>query len=249
MDQRSVERVSRHGRRRWGRSGALGLAPLWLAACAQLLSVEDACEVNTPGCAQQQVRSPVKPNEPDAGGEETCSRYCELIANKCQKTDDRDNRQYPSDSECQSLCPFMPKASEGAAGGNTLACRISYAQNPETEPEIDCPIAGRSGGGECGTQCEVYCSLMMQVCPAWFELEVGCNCVEDCELNLKDDPAGYLVPFDDRKGTVQCRLWHVGAAANNGAPDNEPMNVHCKHAAGRAPCGDVPVNAMPQPTF
>ena len=87
----------------------------------------------------------------------------------------------------------------------------------------------------CGSNCDAYCSLMQQICPAEFS-RLTPSCESVC-AGLSDELA-FDVTRDELSGnTVQCRLWHVGLAATC-----DPLRVasclplHCGHSAGGSPC-------------
>lgn len=188
---------------------------------------------------------------PDAGvdsgdppaQQDPCIRYCDAVMNTCLPGGAalRDNRAYVDRDACLKLCPYFPSAVAGEpAGKNTLECRLGLLDSAEAnERSTVCQAAGRSGQAGanpvCGSNCETYCSLMQQICPAEFS-RLAPSCESVC-AGLGDELA-FDVTRDELSGnTVQCRLWHLGVAATC-----DPLRVatclplHCGHSAGGSPC-------------
>ena len=209
---------------------ALGLA----VGCASVFGIDEACEIGAPGCA---------PLEP-------CLEYCAQISDKCfvgapQYEDPR--------LECESLCPYFQRSSDGTAVGNTLECRLERARSSGGE-QSDCPAAGRGSNGACGTNCDAYCSLMLTVCPAQYEQfdtsgagdEAACHavCESMVDANVAYDPLpfGEAARLDQGQPTLHCRFWHLGTAAIELQQDGFTNTIHCNHAFGGAEC--LPVTSV-----
>jgi hypothetical protein len=232
-----------------------------LAGCAGLLGVgDDQCRKGTDGCGDSTTEMGLRPPSPppDASPpvsasdasvsdpsppdvlpsgtstEELCERYCQGISAKCSG----ENVAYLQ-QECAALCPYFPRALDGGVG-NTLECRLSVVDGPVLEPRTDCPGAGRGGDSVCGSNCDAYCQLLQAICPVSFQQTFETNeaCQRFCQDDLQD-PGGFDAVLAERDvpSTVQCRLWHLGAAAALGFRDNGGTgNIHCTHARGAAIC-------------
>jgi hypothetical protein len=209
-----------------------GLGLILALGCAQIFGIDEACVVD------------------DACGVDTlCTEYCARIRVKCVDTPQYDFQK----AECESLCPHFPRAAEAATDdANTFECRLARATSLTGETR-DCYAAGRGGQDDCGSNCEAYCSLMQALCPASFadfapsdasaEADQAA-CLAECgrleDLRVYDpSPAGENEI--EGKSTVQCRLWHLGAAAIDVAQTGtDVLSPHCRHASGQPPCGAAP---------
>lgn len=244
------------------RRGVIALASC-AAGCAGLLGIDDDhCRRGTEGCGEgaPAATTTSEPNQPapvpsspdvnpldasappsesdastqSAGPEDPCDRYCGVMAARCTG----EESAY-LEGDCAELCPYFPRAVAGGAA-NTLECRLSVVEGPLREPSTECPGAGRGGDSICGSNCDSYCHLMRAICPLSFTKTFPTD--ESCQLFCKnelDDPGGFDA-VEAEQGvprTVQCRLWHLGAAAGWPFPDDGALgNVHCVHARGEAVC-------------
>jgi hypothetical protein len=200
--------------------------------CAQIFGIDEACVLDD-ACGVDRI----------------CSEYCGRIRDKCIETPQYDFEK----PECESLCPFFPRAADGATdAADTLECRLARASS-DTGETRDCYAAGRGGQEGCGSNCEAYCSLMQAVCPANFanfdpSSEGADADAAACKLEcarLRDtrvyDPSNAGEADNAGDPTVQCRLWHLGAAAIDVARNGTDMQTaHCGHAAGLTPCEPTP---------
>jgi hypothetical protein len=119
--------------------------------------------------------------------------------------------------------------------------RLAMATSEDEERY--CNAASRMGeinaNNACGSTCEAYCQLMSSVCPGKFA-NTGA-CLTECD-GLYDNGnfhAGECEQGgDERDGaSVQCRMWHVGAAAIAlSVPDEGERQRHCGHASGEELC-------------
>jgi hypothetical protein len=201
-------------------------AVLFSAACGQILDIEDAHLVTTAGSGE--AGSSGAGNPPSA-----CDDYCSLMVKDCSGSD----AQYIDADACHEACLSFPVGTPGDTHGNTLACRLTYANRAHSEPYTYCTGAGPGGDAKCGTNCEGFCTLMMAACTAastgpgreYFESFLDCQ----SSCSELDDVGSYNT--SDRslqKGAdhVQCRLYHVGAALMNDS------YTHCPHAIGDSLC-------------
>jgi len=89
-------------------------------------------------------------------------------------------------------------------------------------------MAGPGGDGTCGQNCEAYCLLLRTHCSARFDgtFDGLAACTAACQQI--PDAGGYTTAMS-QGDSIQCRLWHVSAAAVD-------PSMHCGHAAGDLPC-------------
>jgi hypothetical protein len=186
--------------------------------CAQLIGLEER-PVESSGTGGKDSGSGGGGGEGPvtAFGHETtqlCVDYCRAVEENCTG----EFRQYAREELCILTCNHLPEGDvEGS--GNTVTCRASQADSAKAIPAEHCPNAGPGGGDTCGSNCEAYCQLLESVCPDKYALLDGCQ--TSC-AGLDDD--GNKVVIDG--ANLQCRLYHVGAAAGTPA---ENM-THCAHA-------------------
>jgi len=106
-------------------------------------------------------------------------------------------------------------------GGNTVDCRIYHANNANISGDaVHCLHATPSGGGVCGSLCDVYCAMALKVCTGNLSLfSDSTTCKTACAaFNTSGAPGA---PTGD---SIQCRIYHIGAAA---ALDDRI--THCPH--------------------
>jgi hypothetical protein len=213
---------------RLGTIARSGLGLILALGCAQIFGIDEACDVDA-----------------TCGVEARCSEYCERIRVKCVAAPQYDDGK----AECESLCPFFPRASAVATDDpNTFECRLARASSMTGEAS-DCASAGRGGQDGCGSNCGSYCSLMQAICPTEFATfdtsgesadADKAACLAQCaelEPLVTYDPFASGENDPEGRATVQCRLWHLGAAAIDVAQTGTGVYTpHCQHAAGLAPC-------------
>jgi hypothetical protein len=157
------------------------------------------------------------------GGAPTCSAYCAKIQMNCTAAsgDAGGNAQYMDAATCNSYCTTAagwPAGTTGDTSGNTIGCRLYHAGAAAADPVLHCPHAGPTGGNVCGSYCENYCQLMAKNC-------TGANAVYDaatCMSKCTTIPTSGQVN-DTAGNTIQCRIYHLGAAAT------DPV-LHCPHS-------------------
>jgi hypothetical protein len=155
-----------------------------------------------------------------------CERYCLAVTSNCRGP----FAVYTSYDSCLAVCALLPPGSPGDRGVNSVECRLHAATIAPSEVPHYCPIAGPGGNGECGTNCEGYCSLMSGVCADWVPTE-PMKCLTDCQkLPDRGDFTSDVSGQDYMGNHVQCRLYHVCAAMSDDAEQ------HCRHADGALPC-------------
>lgn len=166
-----------------------------------------------------------------------CETYCDLMAGTCNDSSLVPDQPYMNRAACLEVCRRLPPGRAGDTSGNSLACRSSLLQSSEAqnEPALVCQAAGRGGQSGmrpvCGSNCDAYCSLIEQVCPD-RSTELGGDCAAACAR--VPDRFAFDVTIDRAGNTVQCRLWHVGVAAE--CTTEECRSRHCGHAVGVDDC-------------
>lgn len=148
-----------------------------------------------------------------------CDNYCDMAMTHCTG----DNELYADKTACLAYCGADGAAwadgTEGATDGNTTNCRIYHLGAAASDASTHCPHAGPSGAAVCGTYCENYCELAMTHCDAGNALYANQG---ECETACADF-AETGAPGDADGDTVQCRIYHLGAAIADAA-------THCPHA-------------------
>jgi hypothetical protein len=168
----------------------------------------------------------------------TCDYYCQTINNNCPTTT---NTEYQQSADlCTSMCNNLELdlGTLNDTSGNTLGCRIHYAQLAGTSnADANCRFAGPLGGGVCGQPsdaCNNFCSLGVPFCSqqgAPDYVNVG-DCLDAC--NPDAGYAGYVFTTDggstgvdlpDGTNTLNCRFYHL----ENAYPSKARAVVHCPH--------------------
>ncbi len=157
-----------------------------------------------------------------------CAEYCDAVMTNCTG----EYAVYSNRIQCLNLCSVLEPGEDGDTTSNTVACRLTNARlAAETaEPKEHCPQAGPGGaaqladGVSCSSNCAGLCGAMTTLCSEQYASLTAC--LNDCEG--VQDLGGYNTSVG-QGATVQCRLFHLAAAA--AAPD-----PHCRHAAGDSPC-------------
>jgi len=230
---------------RYRRVLAFLAAALSFVGCRQIIGIEGA-EVDpslsgaSSGAAQQAsavstagAGGAVIEESAGAGGDKVqastasaCEQYCTAVTSNCTGA----FAVYASFDTCLSVCVNLPPGEPGDRNVNSVQCRLHAALLAGDEVSHYCPIAGPGGNGECGTNCQGLCSLRAQICAQYADVAVdaclsSCAKLDDLGTYSTDPTLGQY-----RGPHVQCRLYHVSAAAVDDAQQ------HCSHADGAAPC-------------
>jgi hypothetical protein len=170
-----------------------------------------------------------------AGEEPLCERYCSAIMAGCSQ----EHAQYIDRDGCLAACAKLAAGAPGDRTGNSIQCRLTYAMKANSEPYTYCTWAGPGGDGKCGSNCEGFCTLMMQACSA-ETTEPGdyFTSYQQCQATCQalPDVGEYSASNSSLQmgaDHVECRLYHVGAAL----AEDDPL-THCHHAMGRTLCVD-----------
>jgi hypothetical protein len=166
------------------------------------------------------------------GNKPLCETYCDTVGASCTGT----NEQYESRAVCLRTCARLEEGQAGDDAGNTIQCRLHYAESAASAPGEAagaCSAAGPGGAqldapNVCGSYCEGLCAIALDTCKgANFRFTSLSECKAACET-LPD-----LGNYNDKiieGNSVQCRLYHVSAA------QIDPI-IHCPHVGGDVgPC-------------
>jgi hypothetical protein len=126
---------------------------------------------------------------------------------------------------CNSYCTSVaawPVGMTGDTTGNTIGCRLYHAGAAAADPVLHCPHAGPTGGNTCGSWCDNYCQLMAKNCTGSNAVYDAATCMTKCALI---PTSGHV--NDTTGDSVQCRIYHLGAAAG------DPV-LHCPHSQIKA---------------
>jgi hypothetical protein len=159
-------------------------------------------------------------------GPSLCERYCEVVVGRCTGA----FAVYPSSSACLAVCQALPEGKPGDRTGNSVQCRLRAAELAADELSHYCPIAGPGGNGVCGHNCESLCQLSQVVCDDYVDQDGGACLTKCAKLRDLGSYSTDLSKGQSEGAHVQCRLYHVAAAA---ADDPEP---HCSAVDGAPPC-------------
>jgi len=179
-----------------------------------------ACGSVEPSIAPETASGGVPPfaTEETTPESASCDQYCQIVMQACVG----DNAVYVNADVCLAVCATLAPGDSVEAEGNSVACRAAHARLAYDEPDTQCRAAGPGGDGRCGSDCEAYCALYPQICPAEASAQGSKrDCLQSCQALV--DQSRFNVVADHGGDTVECRLVHVSAAAL------EPA-VHCAHA-------------------
>lgn len=159
------------------------------------------------------------------GNTPTCDTYCDTITTNCTG----ENAVYADRADCMDVCTTAgwPAGDEvtgsGPASGHSIGCRTYHGGAPAVDdPVMHCPHAGETGANVCGTWCDVYCGMAMNVCTGGDAIYGSMDeCMSACGAL---DTSGELGATSG--DTMQCRLYHLGVAIR----EDDPA-MHCPHAA------------------
>jgi len=162
----------------------------------------------------------------------SCAAYCDQVTADCSSNDP----QYGSGETCQTECATFAEGTLGDSG-NTVGCRQSRAARAAADPS-QCPAAGPTGGGVCGTRCDAFCKSVFAVCVKANRDAVNPyasmnDCLTACG-KMKFDPAAP--EFDaTNHDTLNCRQYYVqlawsdtiGGSALQGCPKAAAKSSGC----------------------
>jgi hypothetical protein len=225
--------------------GALTVLGAWLGfvSCRQIIGIEgaeldpslagassgatqQASAVSTAGAGAAAIEESAGAGGDNGHSASTCEQYCSAVTSNCTGA----FAVYASFDTCLSVCVNLPPGEPDDRNVNSVQCRLHAALLAGDEVSHYCPIAGPGGNGECGTNCQGLCSLRTQICAQYADVAMdaclsSCATLDDLGTYSTDPTLGQY-----RGAHVQCRLYHVSAAAVDDAQQ------HCSHADGAAPC-------------
>ncbi len=194
------------------------VAPLAMS-CASILGIDEA-HLDT---GTQDDGGSGGTNRPKA----LCADYCAKALTNCKG----ELELYPNLEFCLAVCQALPPGERTDTSGNTVGCRLHFAQSAASvEKELNCSAAGPGGNGICGDNCESWCTLEASVCPSIYAS------TEDCLAACQTFPSlgSYNDTIPTQTGnSFECRLYHVTAAAGIDAM------LHCPHTDinnAKTPC-------------
>ena len=178
----------------------------------------------------------------DAGFGDDCNTYCNLINTSCTG----DNAEYLSVADCQAVCANFDPGQLTDTSGDSLGCRIHYAQMAASNPAVVCPQAGPLASGGCNADpCHAFCELVADLCDVdgIYPYDGGADCLSSCAtypylFSYGDAGVGDAdVPADAAIGdialsssnTLNCRLYHLESAYNPAVMN--AYKIHCPHTA------------------
>lgn len=179
-----------------------------------LLALLTACPGGSSGTADESTGDTAESTLP-TGGEVNfdCDGYCTRITANCTAG----NAQYSNKETCLSTCAYFDMGSESDMSGNTLGCRLYHAGAAQADPDTHCTHAGPGGNGQCGSNCEGFCTIATGTCAAdWPDTPAclaACMDIGDAEPYDAGDVGG---------NSLACRIYHLTVATM--LPDD-----HCAH--------------------
>jgi hypothetical protein len=149
----------------------------------------------------------------ETGGSVSCTDYCSKVTTNCSGDT---NGQYAntggkSPAEvCALMCAKMSPGTASDTSGDTVGCRLSFANAAATAmPGPNCRKAGPYGGNACGAdRCGDFCKLALAQCPSAFANE------SECKAKCTAMPYDATKPEVDPTavGKLNCVFYHLEAA-------------------------------------
>lgn len=153
----------------------------------------------------------------------SCATYCERVMATCAE---EGYAQYESVEDCVTFCEDegeLPAGLPGDASGNTIGCRMTFADEAVGGDQTACHAAGPTGNNVCGSWCDNYCHLAQAACEGDQRIyDNHSQCIAACPEIKRDGRAGDL-----DGDSVQCRLSYLLEAAESEAKAAE----YCPYAA------------------
>lgn len=210
--------------------GWLTLGVLLVAAgCAEVLGLEARETVAVEPDDGGGEPEPSGPVDKETGKETTeqCITYCDEVMKNCPVRSQF--QQYISRATCISTCNALEPGDVGSSSGNNVECRLRQARAAANSQGEFCGAAGPGGNGECGTNCEAWCTLLESECPAQYS--VLNDCLESCASIPSAGNVSFSTSYPSAPN-LQCRLYHLGAVADGAE--------HCNHVGYRPTAFCVP---------
>jgi len=161
------------------------------------------------------------PSDAAASLPASCAKYCTLVTANCTG----DQAQYASLEDCLAFCRHLPLEGPSRDGDQkdtpTTACRQYWADSPaRTDPKAHCSAAGPFGGNTCGDRCTAFCDVALDACgTAVYATPPDCTtaCAGFTFRDAGVDGGGEGPDGPARGATLNCRLYHLRAAAKDAA--------------------------------
>ncbi|MCA9622154.1 MAG: hypothetical protein KC731_24190 [Myxococcales bacterium] len=160
-----------------------------------------------------------------------CATYCDLVDTNCTG----DNQQYTNKQICMDVCEAFDPGTKGtgmtASGENTLGCRIYHANDPAAaDPATHCTHAGPGGDGQCGTNCEGFCTIQETVCGFGGvdnnQFVDMAACMAACAM--MDTSVKYNTSqVTSTNEAFACHMYHLQVAADSTMAG--AASTHCPH--------------------
>lgn len=154
-----------------------------------------------------------------------CETYCTAILENCLPSQ---VLQYTSKKQCLAMCKQFPVGTLDDTTGNTLGCRLHYANLAAADS--NCYAAGPLGVGKCGTNCDGYCSQMTGLCPTEFTTPAACQA--SCKNLSGASSTSFSAPTYSadcwKSGdTLPARMYEVGlrSTGSGGAANTEACQL------------------------
>jgi hypothetical protein len=130
------------------------------------------------------------------------------------------NEQYGNLETCTNACPAFPVGRRDDTAGDTLGCRVHYAERAAVSAalaDMHCGHAGPGGDGVCGENCGGYCDMAMTFCTDANAAKIYDSrdaCLADCATHGTDAKFTSGSPgTTDMGNEVGCVLYHAEQAS------------------------------------
>lgn len=155
-----------------------------------------------------------------------CAAYCAAAMANCKGPQEL----YPDVKFCLAVCDALPLGNRGDTSGNTVGCRLHFAESAAAiEKQFNCSAAGPGGNDVCGPNCEGFCSIVEDICPEIYADKLAC--LAGCRTF---PPLGDYNDSIMSGNSLECRIYHSTAAAGI------DRDQHCPHTDVKrvgSPCG------------
>lgn len=212
---------------------ALAVLPgFW--GCASVLGIEQAThdsKLDKGGAGNGGSGNAGAGGSAGSDGRSLCDRYCDTVAENCTA----EFEQYVSKPVCMKICALLDAGQPGDDSGNTVNCRLHYAESAVLTGEFatSCSAAGPGGADSekpnlCGSYCAGLCRIALGTCKG---AQLVFQSISECESACATIPdLGDYADSIQTGNSVQCRLYHASAA------QIDPV-IHCPHLTGAVgPC-------------
>jgi hypothetical protein len=138
---------------------------------------------------------------------EECLTFCDEVQGLCRD----EYAVYPSHEACMAVCRELDRGTpDEPANSNTLECRLRTLRGGFDV--ANCRDVGPGGNGQCGNDCDAFCTLRQQACA---DVEPDQPDVADhdaCLVTCQSLPGAVATAIPSESDSLQCRLGHLSAA-------------------------------------